>query len=191
MVIGVLLIFSLVVSISVWLIKRGSDGDDSGVHSLGGDFTLMSAQGPVALHSYTNKSVLLFFGYTHCPDICPTTLANVASAMAMLGESERQRVQVLFVTLDPARDTPQHLAEYVSFFYAGFVGLGGSDEQIARVARQYQIEYHRSNDASVSGYSLTHTSYLFLLDSSGKILDMMGHQTPPDAIAAVLRTSLN
>ncbi|MBI4741688.1 MAG: SCO family protein, partial [Betaproteobacteria bacterium] len=107
----------------------------------GGDFTLQGAQGAVALQSYRGKVVLMYFGYTFCPDVCPTSLSLMAQAISGLEAGERERVQGIFISVDPGRDTPARLKEYAPFFHPSIVGISGSAEQLAAVARQYGASY--------------------------------------------------
>ena len=159
--------------------------------SPGGDFTLSAVSGPVSLHDYQGKVVLLFFGYTYCPDICPAILDHVASAFDLLSEAELEKVQGVFVTVDPERDSPQHLAEYVGFFHPRFIGLSGTEKQISEAARAYQVEYHRVDSDSVEKYAMIHTIYLFIIGPDGKVVDMMSHKTRPEDIAQVVRQWLS
>lgn len=155
------------------------------------DFALLSQSGPVSLSDYRGKVVLLFFGYTHCPDVCPAALNNVATALAQLGEQERANIQVLFVTVDPQRDTLEHLEEYLGFFQAGIIGLSGTPDQIHQAAKAYQVEYYKREVEGESDYEMLHTSRLFLINTDGKVSDIMSHQTASEDIAATLRQWLN
>jgi protein SCO1/2 len=135
------------------------------------DFTLMGPEGePFSLSSLRGKFVLLSFGFTHCPNICPTTLANLAAAYELLSPGEQRRVQVLFVTLDPERDTAEVLKNYVTFFDKHFIGLSGRPEQIAATAAAYTVEYEKRTEwgAGVSNYSMNHSAAVLLLAPSGQ-----------------------
>lgn len=154
------------------------------------DFTLQSINGPVSLHDFRDKTVLLFFGYTHCPDICPATMNNVASALRSLND-QADNVKVLFITVDPERDSAEHLAKYVAFFHSNITGLTGSADEIKRTAGAYDAEFFKQVSEGSKGYDMIHTSMLFLINSKGKILDVMSHHTEPDDIAIALRKWLN
>ena len=154
------------------------------------DFTLQSLQGPVSLHDYKDKVVLLFFGYTHCPDICPATMNNVANALRSL-KAKSDQVKVLFVTVDPERDSAEHLAKYVAFFHPNITGLTGTAEEIKSVAGAYDAEFFKQVAEGSKGYEMIHTSMLFLINSDAKILDIMSHHTEPDDIAIAVRKWLN
>jgi protein SCO1/2 len=107
--------------------------------AVGGDFTLQSAAGPVSLKDYRGKLVLVYFGYTYCPDICPTSLAATAEGLKQLTPEEQARVAMIFISVDPKRDTPERLKEYAEFFHPAIVGVTGTAETIADVARRYGV----------------------------------------------------
>jgi len=143
------------------------------IADLGGDFELSRAAGArVRLQDYRGQVVLLFFGYTHCPDICPTTLHTLKLAVEELSEATEQ-VQVIMVTVDPERDSPEHLDQYVRYFHPRFVGLSGTTKQIDRVARQYRAHHQRGKPAP-GGYSVSHSGYIYLLDKEGRVRALFG-----------------
>jgi len=136
------------------------------------DFELTSQDNKrVKLSDYLRqkKIVLLFFGYTFCPDVCPTALTTIAEVMKNLNEKERERVQVLFISVDPERDTPQQLKSYVTFFYPTFVGLTGSPKEIEKTAREYKAYYRKVEGESKGGYLIDHTATIYLITPDGKI----------------------
>lgn len=120
------------------------------------------------LADFQGKAVALFFGYTHCPDVCPTTMVDLASAMKLLGKRSDE-VQVLFVTLDPERDTQQVLAQFVPSFNPGFLGLYGTPEQTAETAKNFKIFYAKQVEAGKSGYTIDHSAGVYAFDKKGKI----------------------
>ncbi|WP_035383269.1 SCO family protein [Ferriphaselus sp. R-1] len=127
------------------------------------DFHLQDAAGnPRSLADYRGKIVALFFGYTHCPDVCPTTLADLSQVMAKLGKDAEQ-VQVLFISLDPARDTPAMLAEYVPAFHPAFLGLSGTPAEIDRAAHAFGITWSKQLGNS-GNYTLDHSAGTYLID---------------------------
>ncbi|MBX9848956.1 MAG: SCO family protein [Rhodocyclaceae bacterium] len=131
------------------------------------DFHLHDATGkPVTLADFRGKVVVLFFGYTHCPQICPTTLADLAQAMRMLGK-EADKVQVLFVTLDPERDTRELLAQYPPAFYPTFKGLSGDSMATAQAARAFGVVYQKQADKH-GGYDLDHSAGTYLIAPNGR-----------------------
>lgn len=150
---------------------HGFYGSDVRNEDLGGDFTLLGHHGQVVnLADFRGKAVVLVFGYTHCPDVCPTHLLTYAEALAQLG-AEAAEVQLLFVTVDPERDTPSLLAQYVPVFHADFVGLtaGGADTAaLEQVKRRYRVA--SAKVAHPSGhYLVDHSTGTYLLDRRGKV----------------------
>lgn len=157
----------------------------------GGDFVLDSANGPVSLVDLRGNVVLIYFGYTWCPDICPTNLVLIAAALKALTPDELERVQVLFVTVDPERDSVERLAEYSGYFHPEIIGLTGTPEQIAEVAKLYGAAYRRTDLAdSAMGYVVDHSAYSHLVDTQGKLVRNLDHATPSAEIVAAIRTLL-
>lgn len=131
------------------------------------DFHLIDHNGtPRSLADFRGKTVALFFGYTHCPDVCPTTLADLAQAMQKLGK-DADRVQVLFITVDPERDKPEMLAKYVPAFYPSFLGLHGDAQATALAAKAFYVGYEKR--PTTSGYNMDHSVGTFLVDPKGKV----------------------
>ena len=137
----------------------------------GGDFTLTSDQGPVNLSDHRGKVVLLFFGYTSCPDICPLSLARIGACLSSLEAKQAEQVSAMFITLDPERDTPQRMSRYAGFFHPGIVGLTGDAEAIEDVTGRYGIGYERSlAPESALGYSISHPDTILLIDAEGALV---------------------
>lgn len=136
----------------------------------------------VKLSDYTSKGkiVLLFFGYTHCPDVCPLALETMAKVMKNLKPEETQRVQVLFISVDPERDTTEVLKGYVPYFHPSFVGLRGSEEETRKTAQEYKAYYRRVEGQSAGGYLVDHTATIYLItpDNRIKILYTPSKQDP-------------
>ena len=131
------------------------------------DFTLKSAKGDVSLSDYRGKLVLVYFGYTFCPDICPATLANVGQSLRELG-TKADDIQLIMISLDPERDTPEKLEQYVTHFYPSFVGVTGTPEELAKIASLYGIFYEKvAGTANDGGYLLNHTATLLVIDREG------------------------
>ena len=157
----------------------------------GGDFVLESAAGPVALADFRGRVVLLYFGYTACPDICPTSLAILAAALRGLDADERARVRVLFVSVDPARDDPAHLREYAGYFHPEIIGLTGTAATLAELARRYGVAYRRTEAAdSALGYLIDHSALVYLIDPDGHLREQLPHGLPADQIIARVRRLL-
>lgn len=131
------------------------------------DFTLTGIDGDVSLSDFRGKYVLIYFGYIFCPDICPATLANVGQALRSMSDSQAEDVQLLMISLDPERDTPEKLAEYVAHFHPSFIGITGSAEQLAAVTSLYGIFYEKHVGSAASGYLIDHTATLLVIDREG------------------------
>jgi protein SCO1 len=139
------------------------------------DFALADFDGkPRTPADYKGKVVVVFFGYTQCPDVCPTTMAEMASVMKELGPQADQ-VQVLFITLDPERDTPALLKGYVPQFDKRFVGLAGTPEQTAQVAKEFKVFYTKVPGSAPGQYSIDHTAGSYVFDRSGKLRLFVRH----------------
>ncbi|HEX9278857.1 MAG TPA: SCO family protein, partial [Casimicrobiaceae bacterium] len=148
----------------------------------GKDFHLVDVNGtPRSLADYRGKLVMLFFGYTNCPDACPTTLAKMAQAVDRLG-AHGQRVQGLLVTLDPARDTPAVLTQYVPAFHPNFVGLSADNATVAATAKDFKIFYQLQKPDVNGFYTVDHSTALFVFDSRGRLRLFMGASVSVDAI---------
>lgn len=144
--------------------------DLTGNTQFGSDFSLPDTSGKVrSLADYKNKAVVLFFGYTHCPDVCPTTMAELTQALQQLGPDDAKRVQVLFVTVDPERDTSPVLSQYVQAFNPSFVGLRPSDAQLAKVAKDFRVYYAKVPGKTPDSYTMNHTAASYVFDPSGKL----------------------
>lgn len=136
---------------------------------LGGDFELPSTlDKPARLSDFKGKVVLLNFGYTHCPDICPMVLNRMAAALNEL-EDDRKQVQPVFITFDPERDTQARLKEYLAYFGKDFVGFTGTADELTRVAKQYGVIAFAQKTDSAAGKLYTHSDYVYLLDQQGRV----------------------
>jgi protein SCO1/2 len=153
----------------------------------GKNFTLADHRGETrSLNDYQGKVVLIFFGFTQCPDVCPTTLAELSEVMKKLG-NEADRVQVLFITVDPERDTQAVLSQYVSAFDPRFVGLTGSVEQIAAVAKDFKAFYQKVPTPNGS-YTVDHFSGMYAFDATGRIRLFIRYRAPMDSVVADVKT---
>lgn len=157
----------------------------------GGDFRLQSAAGPLALEDLRGKVVVLYFGYTFCPDICPTGLALLSAALEQMEPGELAQVQSLFVSVDPDRDDLQRLAEYAAFFHPGILGLTGNPVELTAVAARYGAVYRKvEQKESAAGYLIDHSAFTYVIDRSGQLAHSLPHGTSPERILAVLRQEL-
>lgn len=163
--------------------------DLSGV-DWGKDFHLTDHHGqPRRLSDFKGKAVVFFFGYTQCPDVCPTTLTTMRDALGLLGE-DANRVQVLFATLDPARDTPQLLAQYVPMFHSSFIGLRGDETTIAALAANFKVFYAKQAGTTPGSYHIDHSTGSYAFDPHGRLRLLLRHGEMPENIAADLKLLL-
>lgn len=139
------------------------------------DFNLVDHNGKArTLADFKGKAVLVFFGYTHCPDVCLTALAELAMVQKRLGK-DAARVQVLFVTLDPARDTPEKLASYVTYFDKDFLALYGDQAATERTAKEFKVTYIKHESGSAAGYLMDHSAGLYGFDTYGRLRVLINH----------------
>jgi len=152
----------------------------------GKDFALTDHTGKARrLSDFQGKAVVIFFGYTHCPDVCPTTLATMRDTLKLMA-ADAGRVQVLFVTLDPLRDTPQLLAQYVPWFEPSFIGLWGDEKTIATVAADFKVFYAKQPGKEAGDYSIDHSSTSYVFDPKGRLRLALRHGETPERVAADL-----
>lgn len=155
------------------------------------DFELVGPNNrPVKLSDFRGKLTVLYFGYTYCPDVCPTTLAELAQGVRRMGRRADQ-VQVVMVTVDPERDTPESLAQYMANFDARFIGLSGTAEQVAAAATPLGIYYERHEGTAASGYLVDHTATVAVIDQNGFLRLVFPYGTPGEDIASDLARLLN
>ena len=153
-------------------------------------FTLNAADGKtVSLSDYRGKLVMLYFGYTFCPDVCPATLANTGKALKLLG-NKADEVQLIMVSVDPARDSPEKLAEYVAHFHPSFIGVTGEPEQIAELAALYGIFFEKHEGTEATGYLVDHTATITVIDKEGYLKLVLPFGVTAEEIANDLRNLL-
>ena len=157
----------------------------------GGDFTLNTLQGERALSDYQGQLVLLYFGYTFCPDICPTNLSSLSQAWQQLSADEQAKVKILFVSVDPERDTLKRLQDYSDYFHSNITGMTGTPKTLARIARDYGVVYqsHQKN-ASDQHYAVDHSAFTYVIDPSGQLITQLPHATAPAQILKTVRQHL-
>lgn len=165
----------------------GGDVAISAAVEIGGPFELTAHDGRrVTSDSFAGKYRLVYFGFTYCPDVCPTELANMSVALDALGPLA-ERVQPIFITIDPERDTPPAMADYVAHFHDDFVGLTGTPDDIAEVAGAYRVFYRKVEDPDYSDYVMDHSTFVYLMDPQGAFLAMFRYATDPQAMARAIR----
>ncbi|MGO4873062.1 MAG: SCO family protein [Roseiarcus sp.] len=151
---------------------------------VGGPFTLHTGDGKTLTDAdMKGRPFLVYFGYTHCPDVCPTTLAEISDVLRKMPDKP---IRLLFITVDPARDTPAAMADYVSSFDNRLIGLSGSPEEIAAIEKAYRV-YARKGPVQANGdYSMDHSSVVYLMDANGAFVEALNLQRPPEETAKEL-----
>ncbi len=186
----ILLAFALVLAlVAGGLLWRMGDGPNEAPAAVGGPFALIDQDGrPRTDKDFHGRWVMLYFGYTNCPDVCPTTLAHIANVLDRLG-AKATRVTPLFITVDPEHDTPAVLKTYLAAFGPRFVGLTGTPAAIAQVAHAYRVYYAR-HKLEGGLYSVDHSSLIYLLDADGKFVKVYSDAATPAEIADDLKTQM-
>ncbi|TDT72731.1 protein SCO1/2 [Litoreibacter halocynthiae] len=175
----------------VWLQVSSRSDQRTDEPAFRADFELTDHQGMMQTdEDFAGRWMLVFFGFANCPDVCPTTLAEVAAVMDALG-SDAVQVQPLFISIDPERDTPQALAEFIPYFDADLIGLTGTADQIKRTSETFRIYYEKIEEAaSPDGYTMGHSSQLFLFDTQDGYAGAWTYGTPAEEIVSDLRARL-
>lgn len=157
---------------------------------IGGPFTLVDHTGRLRSDTeFRGKLMLIYFGYTYCPDVCPTDLMAISEAIDSLGTAG-ETIQPIFITIDPERDTVAHLAEYVSAFHPRLIGLTGAVEQIRAVALSYKAYHAKVKDERGEDYAIEHTGVIYVVGRSGQYLGFIPPQTTPDRLIEILQRQL-
>ncbi len=177
----------LIISICLGLFTLNSLAEE---RALGGDFTLTShLNKPYSSIASRGKIIVLFFGFTHCPDVCPNTLSTVQTALNQMGDQAIQ-VQPLFISVDPKRDTPEVLKKYMEYFGNNFIGLTGKIEEIDKVVKQFHGFYSYEGNTSAGAYTVDHTSNLYVINQQGTVTNIIPYGLPPQAITAAVKKLL-
>ncbi len=165
-------------------------GQSEGVPLIGGPFSLVDTNGKrVTDRDFRGKLMLVFFGYTHCPDVCPTELQTLSTVMDKLGPAA-DKVAPVFISVDPNRDTAEALANYMKNFNPRITGLTGDPNDIANAAKAYRVYYRKAGDIGGGDYSVDHSAFVYLMDGEGKYLTHFSFNTAPEAILAVIKKKI-
>ncbi|MCF6189989.1 MAG: SCO family protein [Cocleimonas sp.] len=156
----------------------------------GGNFTLHEGDKSVSLSDYDGKIRFIFFGYTSCPDICPTSLAFVSSSLKQLTPKELAQVKVFFISVDPDRDNVEKLHDYTKYFHPNIVGVTGTKSEIDEVVKKYGAAYRKVKSDSAMGYLVDHSASIYVVGKNGKVVDMLPHGLPVEAITKTIRQLL-
>lgn len=158
--------------------------------SLGGPFSLVDQSGKaVTERDFAGRWMLVYFGYSFCPDVCPTELGTMAAALDAMGPAGATVVPA-FISVDPQRDTPAHLADYVSRFHPRMQGLTGTPEQVAEAARRYRVYYARVQRPENTDYLMDHSSFIYLVGPDAKVRSLFRPEQTPEAIAAAVSAQI-
>ena len=166
----------------------------AGTADIGGPFTLVDGSGRTLTEAdFRGRYMLIYFGFTFCPDVCPTTLQVMTQALDKLGE-EAKDVTPVFITVDPARDSPEVVGAYIAHFHERMVGLTGSEDQVAAAAKAYKVYYARAEETTAGGsdeYLVDHSSIVFLIGPDGRYLAHFTHRATADEMAAGIKTHID
>jgi protein SCO1/2 len=168
---------------------EGSSEKAGGKALIGGPFTLVDHTGETRTEAdFRGRPMLVFFGYTHCPDVCPTGLQTMSDALDRLGPLA-DRIQPLFITIDPARDTAEEMGKYIGHFHPDLVGLTGTPEQVAKAAKSYRVYYAKQGEGEAD-YLMDHSTFTYLMDAEGGYVTHFNHGVSADEMARRIREKL-
>jgi len=157
----------------------------------GGDFTLYQGDEPVKLSDYKGQLVVMYFGFTSCPDVCPTTLTIIASALRQLTPEELESVQPIFISVDPERDQGEKLTAYATYFHPGFIGITGTPDEVQKVINQYGGFFIKAESDSALGYLVEHTSKTYIISKDGQYVSILPHDMTTDLALTAIRSGLS
>jgi cytochrome oxidase Cu insertion factor (SCO1/SenC/PrrC family) len=173
---------AILAAAAVWI---GWDAYQGGRPAIGGPFALTDQDGrTVTSDSLKGKPTLIYFGYTYCPDVCPTSLLLMETAIDKLGPDAAKKVNLVFITIDPTRDTEKLIKDYVENFGPTFIGLTGTQDQVAAAARAYRVYFQKVPGKDGAPYLMDHSSIVYLLDRNGRFVTHFTHEAKAEAIAA-------
>lgn len=184
------LVLALAALIAVGALLHGQlqERAGAGTVDIGGPFRLTNQYGErVTAEDFAGKHMMIYFGYTFCPDICPMTLANMSQALDQLPEDAAEQVVPIFITVDPERDTVEQLSEYAPLFHPRLVALTGTDAEVKAAARAYRVYFSKVEDDDGGDYLVDHSSFVFLMGPDGDYVTHFGHSATPEDMAAALK----
>lgn len=191
-----MLSFLVLATSAGWLVTDGPLAGRQEVASgpaslpIGGPFSLTDHRGrAVTERDFRGRPMAVFFGFTYCPDVCPTELGTIAAALDAMGPAG-ERVTPVFISIDPERDTPEAMADYVSRFHPRMVGLTGSAEQVAQVARAYRVYYAKVQPRDTTAYLMDHSSFIYFVGPDSRVRSLFRPESTPEAIAAAVNAQL-
>jgi protein SCO1/2 len=192
-ILGALLVVLIAISWATRLENQNQNEEIQNPYgNVGGEFTLVSKDGLVSLSDYRGRIVLLFFGYTLCPDVCPTTLAKIGAVFRELSINEVSEVWGMFITVDPERDTIEKVSKYADFFHENIIGLTGSPEKIEKVAEKYFVLYQKiDHEDPALGYTVDHSATTYLIGRDGQVVELFRHRATIEEIVQSIRVTLD
>ncbi len=187
MVIITLIVLSIGVGLYLMPDKTAQTQKSSGEALIGGDFTLINQNGEtITDKDFRGKFMLVFFGFTNCPEVCPTGLLTITQAMELLGK-DATKIAPVFITVDPKRDTPEQMASYLSNFYPSLTGLTGTPEQVKAVEKVYRVYSSKVVDKTSDEYTMNHSAFVYLMDKNGKFLTHFSHDSETAKMADMIK----
>jgi len=156
----------------------------------GGDFVLQSAAGPVDTRALRGNVLLVYFGYVNCPDVCPMSMAAGAAALNALTPAERAKSRMIMISVDPERDTPEKLKEYVAYFHPAMIGAVGTAAETAAIAKSFGVGYQRQPTRPDGGYAVDHSSQTFVIGPDGKLMELLPLGIATDKVVVTVRKLL-
>jgi protein SCO1/2 len=183
-----LIAFAALIGIGALLSDPAQESSATGEAAIGGPFRLLDQNGQrVTNQDFAGKHMLIYFGYTFCPDICPLTLANMSAAMEELPPDVAEQVVPIFITVDPSRDTVEQLAAYASAFDPRLVALTGSEAEVKAAARSYRVYFKKVEGENADSYLMDHTSFIYLMGPDGRYEAHFAHNASPEEIGEGIR----
>lgn len=178
-----------VIAVIVWMQFLNKDNTPTAAESsralIGGEFSLTNHKGmPVTDKDFLGKYMIVYFGYTYCPDVCPMDLQIMADAIRLLSPEELEQVNPVFISIDPERDTVDVMAEYVNYFHEAMIGLTGTNEQVDAIKKAYRVYAAKADDSE--DYLVDHTSYTYFMDKEGTLLKHFNHGEDPEMMATTM-----
>ncbi len=186
------LLITLVVAAGVvWSLSHQKPKVPAYLQQMGGDFTLKSPQGKLSLHQFHGDVVLIYFGYTHCPDICPTALGVIAEAIERLPDSYQKHAHGIFISLDPRRDSPAITEQFAHFFSPTIHGVTGSPQVLAAIAKAWRLSYNvPEHPENQQHYAVEHSNFIYLINGEGKVAALFDEKTEAKTITDAMLTWL-
>jgi protein SCO1/2 len=182
----------VVIGAATWLFLAPASRSMAGGEALvGGPFTLIDQHGEqVTEQDFAGRYMLIYFGYTYCPDFCPMSLSNMTRAMDLLPPEAAEQVVPIFITVDPERDTVAQLAEYAPLFHPRLVGLTGSAAAIKQAAQAYRVYFAKSGDGDSDAYLMDHSTFIYLMGPDGAYVRHFAHSATPEEMAAAIEAAI-